>query len=245
MLVKDQSQKPWSRIQRAATDLGVTADGRLHVDGVRWDIPNNPDGSTIEDGVFGDAYIQPERVKEVYLAIKPFTDKPGGYPGHAQLHFEFEKDSPVTNSLGQQDHGLVLSVEVHFKQGQSYNPVEQNQPVLYQLGTWTDSLEKATVHHHYPLHFYKLKLNHEQMVTLLKERVQAATADHTNDIYHPTTNSCISTLIDAVNAVVPTQQQIPDTDPNAPVPIWSPKAFKKYSLIARTTPDSIVPAQPK
>ena len=243
-LAPKQQPKPWSAIQHAATDLGPSSDGRIHVDGVRWDIPNNPDGSTVEEGVFRDAYINPDGIQDVFLAIKPFTDKPGGYPGHAQLHFEFKPDSPVVDSLGNQDHGLVLSVEVHFKQGESYDPVGQNQPTLYQLGTWTDSIEKATVHHHYPLHLYKLNLNQDQKVSLLKERISAATQDHTQDIYHPTQNSCISTLIDGVNKVVPNSQQIPASDPNRAIPVWCPKTFKKYRLLAQQNPD-IIPAQPK
>ena len=247
MLVNNSySNKPWSAIQHDAKDLGPTPDGRVHVDGFRWDIVNNEDGSAQELGVFGDAYIQPEAVTDVFLAIKPFTDKPGGYPGHAQLHFEFDPNSPVTDDKGRQDHGLVLSVEVHFKQGELYDPVgEKDAPVLYQLGSWSDAIEKATVFHHYPLHLYKLRLNQEQKESLLRERLQAATLDHTSDIYHPTENSCLSTLIDGVNKVVPQPQKIPHSDPNAKVPVWCPKTFKRYHLIGQTQPEVIIPAQPK
>ncbi len=240
------SNKPWSALQKAATDLGKTEDGRYHVDGFRWDIVNNEDGSAQELGVFGDAYIKPEGVKDVFLAVKPFTDKPGGYPGHAQLHFEMQPDSPVTDGKGNQDHGLVLSVEVHFKQGEFWDPVgQENQPTLYQLGSWTDAIEKAGVVHHYPLELYKLELSQQQKESLLRERLEAATLDHTQDVYHPTTNSCLSTLIDAVNKVTPQSQNIPAGAPNSTVPVWCPKAFKKYRLIDNTKPDLVIPAQPK
>ena len=240
------SNKPWSAIQKESTSLGKTQDGHYHVDGFRWDIVNNQDGSAQELGVFRDAYIKPEGVKDVFLAIKPFTDKPGGYPGHAQLHFEMQPDSPVVDSLGNQDHGLVLSVEVHFKQGELWDPIgEGEQPILYQLGSWTDSLEKAGVVHHYPLHLYKLDLSQQQKVDLLRERIEAATLDHTKDIYHPTENSCLSTLIDAVNKVTPESQNIPHGAPNSTIPVWCPKTFKKYRLIGSTTPDQVIPAPPR
>jgi hypothetical protein len=249
---QQQQPKPWSALQKAARQFEQGQDGRVHVDGVRWDIENNPDGTTIEKGVFRDAYVVPEKVKDVYLCIKPFTENPGGVPGHALLNFEFQPDSPVVDSLGNQDKGLALSVEVHFKQGQDYDPIgsQEPQPVLYQLGTWTDAIEKATVHDRNPLQSYRLKLSHEQKVALLQERLQAATRDHESDIYDPVTNSCLSTLIDGVNRVVPAHQRIPSTtpdgdpDPKATVPVWSPSAFRKYNLLAQLTPDTI-PAVPK
>jgi len=244
-LQKPQNQKPWSPLQSSATDLGKTQDGRLQIGGVRWDIKEAPDGSLLEDGEFRDTFIPAEAVEDVYLAIKPFTDKPGNYPGHAQLHFAFPKEAPITDSQGNQDRGLVLSVEIRFKAGgEEYEPGSQT-PVLYQLCTWTDAIEKSTVYHHYPLQLYKLQLNQEQKVALLKERIEAATKDHSTDIYDPVTNSCLSTLIDGVNKVLPDSQQINRNDPNAKVPIWCPKAFKKYQVIAKTQPDISYEAQPK
>ena len=248
MIVKNNgySNKPWSAIQKASTDLGKTEDGRYHVDGFRWDIVNNADGSAQELGVFGDAYIKPEGVKDVYLGIVPFVDKPGGYPGHAQLHFEMQPDSPVTDGKGNSDHGLVVAEEVHFKQGEFWDPVEEkDQPTLYQVCSWNDAIEKATVFHHDPIQLYKLDLTQQQKETLLRERLDAALLDHTQDVYHPTTNSCLSTLVEAVNKVTPSSQNIPKGAPNSTVPVWSPKAFKKYHLIDSTTPDQIIPAQPK
>ncbi|MFN8607453.1 MAG: DUF4105 domain-containing protein [Vulcanimicrobiota bacterium] len=249
---KQQTPQPWSALQRAATDLGTTEEGLRHIDGVRWDIANNPDGSTIEQGIFGDAYINPDKVTDVFLCIKPFTDKPGSLPGHALLKFQFAPDAPVRDSQGNQDSALALSVEVHFKQGQDYDPVggQEPQPILYQLGTWSDAIEKATVHDRYPLKIYKLKLDQNQKVALLKERLQASLQDHSQDMYHPVTNSCLSTLIDGVNKVVPAHQQIQRTDangdpePQATVPLWSPNAFRRYNLLAPGSPE-FIPAKPK
>ena len=250
--VKNQQQIPWSALQRAATDLGKTQDGLVHLDGVRWDIENNPDGTTIEQGVFRDAYINPEKVTDVFLCIKPFTEKPGNLPGHALLKFAFAPDAPVRDSQGNQDSALAVSVEVHFKQGQDYDPTggQEPQPILYQLGTWSDAIEKATVHDRNPLKVYKLKLSQEQKVALLNERLQASTQDHGQDMYHPVTNSCLSTLIDGVNKVVPSHQQIARTDsdgqpvPEATIPLWAPQSFRRYDLLAKPIPE-VIPAKPK
>ncbi len=230
-----QSKPNWSQLQSEARLLGTTPDGRTHLDGVRWDIVNNPDGTCQEKGVFGDVFFDPNDVKDVYLGVKPFTDKPGGQPGHAQLHFDFKK--PVSNSQGQTDRGLVMSVEIHFEQGGSWQPIGPGQPTLYQVCTWSDAIEKSVDFHNYPLQLYRLKLDHEQQVALLKDRMHAATLDHSQDIYDPVKNSCMSTLRDAINEVVPKHQRIPDHDVNAKVPVLAPKPYKKKDLIASTIPD--------
>lgn len=244
----NQPPAPWSALQRAATKVSETPD-EVHIDGVRWDIVNKEDGTAIEEGVFSDAFFKPDKVKDVFLCIKPFTDQPMNAPGHALLSFEFDKENPVHNSQGQTDSSLVLSVEVHFHQGEQYNPDSKN-PILYQFGTWPDAIEKATVYDHYPLHKYKLDLNHDQQVALLKNRIEAGTANHDNDIYDAINNSCLSTLIDGVNAIVPEPQQIPrvlpdgSPDPSGTVPVWCPNTFKAHGLMSQPKPD-IIPGVPK
>jgi hypothetical protein len=240
---------PWSALQHAASDLGETQDGRLHLDGVRWDIENTPDGQTIEKGVFSDAFINPAKLKDVYLCIKPFTENPYNVPGHALLKFEFEPDAPVTNSLGQKDAALAVSIEQHFHQGEQFDPNAKN-PVLHQVGTWTDAIEKATLHDHNPLHIYKMKLTPEQKVDLLEQRLAAAVQNHDNDMYDAINNSCLSNVIDGINLLVPEEQQIPRTlpdgspDPSATVPVWCPNTFLSHGLLAQPRPD-VIPAIPR
>lgn len=242
------AQQPWSALQHAATDLGTTPDGLVHLDGVRWDIENKPNGECIEKGVFSDAFFNPDKVKDVFLCIKPFVDQPMGAPGHALLKFEFEADSPVTNSQGQSDPGLAISVEQHFHQGEAYDPNAKN-PTLHQVGTWTDALEKANVNDHDPLQVYRLLLNHDQQVALLRDRVGEAVKDHQSSMYDAINNSCLSNLIDGVNKQVPEQQQIPKTqpdgspDPAAVVPIFCPNNFAAHGLIKRDPP-TVFPAHP-
>lgn len=243
------AQQPWSALQHAATDLGPTQDGLTRLDGVRWDIENQPNGECIEKGVFSDAIFDPKKVKDVFLCIKPFTDQPMNAPGHALLKFEFEADSPVRNSQGQTDPGLAISVEQHFHQGEAYDPNAKN-PTIHQLGTWTDALEKANVNDHYPLQVYKLLLSHDQQVALLNDRVAEAVKDHQGSMYDAINNSCLSNLIDGVNKQVPEEQQIPKTqpdgspDPAAVVPIFCPNNFAAHGLIKRDKPE-VHPAKPK
>jgi hypothetical protein len=247
------SNAPWNKLQRAASDLKETPDQLLHVDGVRWDIENLPNGKTTDNGVFSDAYVNPAKVKDVFLVVKPFTERPGNLPGHALLGFEFQPDAPVTSSQGQKDSGLVLSVEFRYREGEEFDPVqsiEDPHPIIYQLGTWSDAIEKATIHDANPMQKYKLKLNDEQKTSLLKERLAAAAADHTTDMYHPVTNSCLSTLIDGVNKVVPEKQRIPHNAPDgspdvsATVPIWCSSTFRSHGLLAQLAP-TVIPANPK
>jgi hypothetical protein len=242
-------QQPRSALQRPATDLGTTQDGLTHLDGVRWDIENLPNGECIEKGVFSDAIFDPRKVKDVFLCIKPFTDQPMNAPGHALLKFEFEADSPVRNSQGQTDSALAISVEQHFHQGEAYDPNAKN-PTIHQLGTWTDALEKANVNDHYPLQVYRMTLSHDQQVALLNDRVAEAVKDHSQSMYDAINNSCLSNLIDGVNKQVPEQQQIPKTqpdgspDPAAVVPIFCPNNFAAHGLIKRDKPE-VHPAKPK
>lgn len=231
-------------MQRPATKLGQN-DGVVRLEGVRWDIPEGPDGKLLEDGIFRETFVEPSKVKDVFLCIKPFTDKPGGFPGHAMLDFRFEPEAPVRDDQGNTDPGLVISMEVRFRQGESYNPIpdENNpQPIIYQLGTWTDTVEKATVYHKYPVQRYKLNLSQEQKTALLTERLREATLDHSDNIYHPTKNSCLSTLIDGVNKVVPQAQQISHDEPQATVPIWANKVFYRHKLLHKQSPDQTIPA---
>jgi len=243
------AQPPWSALQGAATDLGSTPEGLTHINGVRWDIENKQNGECMEKGVFSDAFFNPNKVKDVFLCIKPFTDQPMNAPGHALLKFEFEADSPVTNSQGQVDSGLAVSVEQHFHQGEAYDPAAKN-PTIHQLGTWTDALEKANVNDHYPLQVYKLLLNHDQQVALLNDRIGEAVKDHQGSMYDAVNNSCLSNLIDGVNKQVPPQQQIPKTQPDgspdaaAVVPIFCPNNFAAHGLISRDSP-VVHPAKPK
>lgn len=248
--LNQQQQPPWSRLQREAKDLGQTQDGWRRIDGVRWDIVNTPDGECIEEGVFADAYINPNKVKDVYLCIKPFTDQPMNAPGHSLLKFEFEDDAPVHNSLGQVDPtGFAVSIEQHFHQGEEFDASKKN-PIIHQLGTWQDAIEKATVRDHYPLQIYKMDLSKEQKVALLNQRLDEACLDHSNNLYDAVNNSCLSNLIDGINKIVPEEQRIPrqlpdgSPDPSATVPVWCPNTFLAHKLIFPGKPYTI-PGKPK
>ena len=239
-----RTEKPWSALQRAATKLPDSNSERVHLDGVRWDIAEDETGKLLEQGVFRDTYVEPSKVKDVYLVVMPFTDKPGNLPGHAQLTFEFEPDAPIVDSLGNRDNALAISMEVHFRQGESWNPVpdeENPQPIIYQLGTGADATERAIGFYKYPLQRYKLELSSTQKEQLLRERLEEATRDHSDNIYHPVTNSSLSTLIDAVNKVVPDWQKISADEPGAKVPVWANKVFYKHKLLDSPAPDETIP----
>lgn len=245
------AQKPWSALQQPPKKLPQSNQEVVHLSGVRWEIVDGPDGKPVEEGVFRETQVRPAGVKDVYLCIKPFTESPGGMPGHALLDFQFHPDSPVVDSEGNRDTGLAVSMEVRFRQGQAYDPIgSENQPVVFQLGTWKDAIKKATVFDRNPLRRYKLELSDQQKESLLRERLEVATQDHSQNLYDPVGNSCLSTLIDGVNRVLPSEQQMPRTrpdgsmDPNAVIPIWSNKLFYKHKVIGKISPDQVIPARP-
>jgi hypothetical protein len=237
------SDKPWSPLQHAASDLGTTPDGKLHVDGFRWGIQKGADGKETDNGEFGDAYINPAKLTGVDLVIKPFSDQPNPFPGHAYLNFEFAKDAPVTDNKGHSEAGMALSVEVHFHEGEHYDPnSDVPHPVLYQLSSSSDAVDKSIDHDHELIQSYKLALTHDQGVALLKERVAKSCEDHSLDVYNLVGNSCVSTLEDGLNKVTSPAQQIAhtlpngDPDPTAAVPIYCPPLFLTKGLFADPAP---------
>lgn len=242
--------KPWSPLQSPPRKIDNPNPDIIHLSGVRWDIAEGPDGKLIEQGVFGEAQVRPDAIEDVYLCVKPFTENPGGMPGHALLDFQFRADSPVVDGKGNQDSGLAVSMEVRFREGQVYDPIgsDEPQPVVFQLGTWKDAIEKATVYDKNPLRRYKLNLSHEQKKALLTERLNTATQDHSQNLYDPVLNSCLSTAIDGVNLVLPESQKMPrvrpdgSMDPNAVLPVWSNKLFYKHGVISKLGPDQTIPA---
>lgn len=228
--------RPWSNFQSVPTNLRTTGDGRLDVDNVRWGFDNSQGvelGKT--PGVFSNMRIDPEHVKDVYLGVKPFD--PTVLAAHSVLVFEMDDQHPVTNSKGQQDSGFVLSPEAHFHEGEVYE-MKGSYEMVYQLGSWSDTVEKTTRREGLNQIRYKLDLTPEQKKELCRRSLDLAVQDHTGEKYNMFSNSCHSITVDLVNSVVPEGQKIhrdlmPHVyNPMAVLPPYGDIVFAGHHLLA-------------
>jgi hypothetical protein len=198
----------WSTLQRPAGQLTVTDDGTLEIEKVRWGLKEEGDPSDWP-GVFSDAKVNPSHVKNVYLGVKPFN--PELLAAHDVLIFEMDEQHPVTSSDGREDSGLVLSMEAKLAQGDHYamkKTLTGKYPVLYQMETWSELVQKTTRREGHDQILYKLDLTHDQNQQLLKNALEVACADRKDERYNLFTNSCHSAAVDLVNSVSDSDHQM-------------------------------------
>jgi len=236
--VEMDGDQPWTSMHRATHEVKQLPNGELHVDQARWGF--NEVGLPADwAGIFSDANIDPKHIKNVYLGTKPFD--PESLAAHSVLIFEMDDEHPVTNSKGQKDTGLVLSMEARVHQGEHYSMKESlsgKYPVIYQLGTWTDLVEKSTRKEDHKLIRYKLDLNPEQKEQLLRNCLDAAAAKRDEERYNLFTNSCHSVAIEMVNSVLPDSQKmkrwlLPHLyNPMATFPPYGDVIFAGHHLLA-------------
>lgn len=200
--------RPWSRVQRASTQLKKGSDGICTVDNVRFGFEENGPANDWK-GIFQNANLDPTKVKHVYLGLKPF--EPVALAAHSVLYFEMEDDHPVVGADGKTDKGLVLSMEAHLHDGEQYaisKTLSGKYGVVYQLGTFKDLVAKTTRKEAHEQFLYKLDLDPAQKVQLLQNTLEAAVANRPEERYNLFTNSCHSVVIDLVNGVIPKSQRI-------------------------------------
>ncbi|MFN8610728.1 MAG: DUF4105 domain-containing protein [Vulcanimicrobiota bacterium] len=198
--------RPWSNFQSVPTNLRRRPDGAVQIDNARWGFDKSTSVSVSEmPGRFDDLVVEPRHVKDVYLGVKPFA--PTALAAHSVLIFEMDPMHPVTNSKGETDSGLVLSPEAHFHQGEAYD-MKGSYEMVYQVGTWKDTVEKTTVREGLNQVRYKLNLSSEQKQQLLENSLELALQDHSGECYNLFTRSCHSVTVDLLNSVIPEEQQI-------------------------------------
>lgn len=204
----DTVDPPWSSLQRPVRQLERLPDGRVRVDTVRWSL--GEEGDPLDwPGVFGDASLDPSKVKNVYLGIKPFYPEP--LAAHGVLVFEMEEGHSVQRSDGQTDPALVLSMEARLPQGEAYSlkkTLNGNYGVVYQLQTWKDLVQKTGRREGLQQILYRLDLSAEQSQQLLEKSLEAAAAPRDGERYHLFGNACQSAVIDLLNEVVEDERQI-------------------------------------
>lgn len=156
-----------------------------------------------------DTTIDASKVKDVYLCLEPFA--PEVVAGHGLLMFEMNEDGAVTSADGQKDVGFCLSIEARRPVGQKYGlmtGMKKNFGMIYQMGSLSDRIQKATRGGGQKFVMHRLNLNDEQKQKLVNDGLQAATEDRLGEWYHTLTNSCYTGDIDLINNVVPDSQKM-------------------------------------
>lgn len=193
--------------QREAKLIKTTPDGRVHLSGIRWGFD---EGKKAEDWNprWKEASIDPSKVKDAYIVLELYPDS---FPGHALTYFEFDDKGKVQTSDGESTKGLTLSFEAHLKKDQQFDVVKGLKDefgVIYQLGSWEDQVQKVCGRDGHSLIRFKLNLSQDQKEKLLRNSLDAATADRTGEYYNTIKNSCFNSQVRLINTVLPRGQQV-------------------------------------
>lgn len=233
----------WNKEQMPAELIKTLPDGRVEISNVRWGFSEAAEKKDWEPS-FQTVTVDPSQVKNVYLAVEPF--KPEWIAGHTFLIFEFNNDEAMKTAGGQSDRGLVISVEARLKDGQEFNLVDgmKNKfKIVHQMGSWTDVVQKTCRREGHRILRYPLSLDDSQKEQLLRNGIERACTDRSNEFYHTTQNSCFSNLVHLVNTVLPKSEKIREWlipsvlyNPAANLPTTSSFVFGAKHIIGDTPP---------
>ncbi len=182
----------------------VSNERNIVINGVRW-------GFHGEDLAprFKRTTIDPTKVVEVYYWSENFP--PEWLAAHGMLAFVMEGEDGVVAEDGERDGGIALSVEAHLRKGENYNLVRglgKHFPLVYQLSTLSDRLQKSLVMAKNRVSSFRLKLTDEQKENLLRNVLEAAAEERKDVLYNTLTNSCVTNACKMINTVVPEKQQL-------------------------------------
>lgn len=202
------SEPDWDPTTRYAAVVQRHAGGRVELDGVRWGLEELGKSKKTWQPRFPRTTLDTSAVKDVYFARSPFNNNT---MGHALLVFEFDDQHPMTNANGETDNRLVLSIEAKMKEGERWEAgrgFKGEYPIVYQLGSFVDGVQRACRRHGTGMQMYRLKLDDGQKEQLLKNTLDASLLTPDKP-YHTTRNSCYSNILQLLNSVLPEHQQVP------------------------------------
>lgn len=198
----------WDPTTRYASLVQKHADGKLELDGVRWGLEELGETKKTWKPRFPRTTVDPSAVKDVYFARSPFMDN---MMAHGLLIFEFDEDSQMVNANGETDNRLVLSIEAKMKVGERWEAkrgFKGEYPIVYQLGSFVDGVQRACRRHGTGMQMYRLNLEDEQKQALLQNTLDESLKTP-DEPYHTTRNSCYGNILQLLNGVLPSEQQIP------------------------------------
>ena len=190
-----------------ASLVKIDEQGKWHLDGVRWGYDENGVDASKWTPRFKDITVDPKDIKEVYIGIEPFA--PEWVAGHGQAVLEFNK--PMTNADGEQDNRLVISLEAWTKPGDDYGLMKgmgKNFGVIYQLGTFSDRVQRQCRKEGRPIVLHRLNLTQEQKEAFVQTSLDEATKNRKGEFYNTVTNSCFGAQVSNLNQVLPDSHQI-------------------------------------
>lgn len=148
--------------------------------------------------------IRPEKIKDVYYWSENFA--PEWIAAHGMLAFVMEDDTGVVADDGSRDIGFVYSGEAARAPGDSYSLRRAFDRDAYGsvilLTSLRDRVAWATAMQDHSIDEFRLELDREQKVALVRKAIAHAARPRRGEGYHATTNSCITAVADALNMVL-------------------------------------------
>ncbi|MGM0608674.1 MAG: DUF4105 domain-containing protein [Candidatus Muiribacteriota bacterium] len=180
-------------------------DGTFTIENFRFGFPEG----TLDSAEFRKATIDPSKVKDVYYWSKDFPPKYIG--AHGMLMFLMKDFDGIITNNGEKEIGIVLSVEAWLRTDQSYSIVKGikpgNYPIIYTVTGYKDGIQRAINVGGLTIGQYKLKLNQNQKIKLLINSLEKA-AKSKDESYNTLVNSCVTTVFDLVNEVIPKEKRL-------------------------------------
>jgi hypothetical protein len=169
------------------------------LDNVRWGMKfNGKDFSTI----YRRTKIDYDQVEKIYFCAEDFPPK--FLASHIYLAFIFKNRNAVKTTDGKHKaRGLVISVTNRLLKGESASSLmkaffpkrsKQPWPLLFEVGTLADRLQKSLIVSGRDVKMYPLNLQPEMAKLVLKTGIELSLVDRSKDFYHLIFNNC------AVNA---------------------------------------------
>ena len=187
--------------------VDIAPDGTWHLEGVRWGFDETGPDHSQWVSRFKDIKVNPADIKEVYIGVEPFP--PEFVAGHGQAVLEFNK--PLTNRDGEQDYRMVVSLEAWTKPGESYGlgrGMKKNFGVIYQLGTFSDRVQRQARKEGRSIVLHRLNLTQDQKQAFVETSLKEAIKDRTGEYYNTLTNSCFGAQVANLNQILPEKDQI-------------------------------------
>lgn len=211
----------WDPNQSPAALVSSDAAGNYEVSGVRWGFA---DQNSFKDPYFRTIRFNANDVSAIYFATLPFP--PSWLLTHSSMIFEFKK--PVVTDKNATSYAIMLSIEPRLKKGQYcdliFKGTAGGYPIIYQLSSIEDYMHYAldgigtgglggknalvkAVMKRKKLYSYKLKLDRDAEIKLLKCAIDAAVADRSGEKYETLHNSCTNNLFVLINRVLPGERR--------------------------------------